>query len=146
MADATGGLRSFNATGNTDRPDEVWRLWTTPATWGDWDRGLASARLDGPFREGARGKIVDRAGRTSTFVVGEVEPGHRYGYHVALPGARLVLERTLHRDRPGQVRHDVAFRGPLALVWAVILGRGFRRQLPPTIAALLAAADPAAQR
>lgn len=140
MIDVTGGLLGFSASGRTDRPEEVWRLWTTPSTWGDWDRGLVSARIDGPFRAGARGEIVDRSGRTSTFVVDVVEPGVRYAYHVALPGARLVLRRTLDRDRPGQVRHDVTFRGPLAVVWALVLGRGFRRRLPPTVEALLAAA------
>lgn len=140
MIQIDGGSRRFGATGSTTRQSEVWRLWTTPATWADWDRGLASAHLEGPFQAGARGELVDLSGRTSEFVVDEVLTMRRCRYHVVLPGARLVLDRTL--DSPlGVVRHDVAFHGALAPVWALVLGRGFRRQLPPTLEALLAAAD-----
>lgn len=89
------------AEAGTTAPDEVWRLWTTPSTWGEWDRGLTSARLEGPFVVGARGEIVDRSGRTSTFVVVEVEQGEHATYEVRLPAARLVLRRSLtgHRFR-----------------------------------------------
>lgn len=108
---------------------------------GEWDRGLTSARLEGPFVVGARGEIVDRSGRTSTFVVVEVEQGEHATYEVRLPAARLVLRRSLTGHRSRRLRHEVTFGGPLAPVWAVVLGRGFRRQLPPTLDALVTAAE-----
>ena len=119
----------------------VWQLWTRPASWAGWDRGLRSAELVGPFRTGATGRLVDLRGRESAFVVDEVVEGRRCRYHVRLPGGRLVLTRTLGDGAPVTVRHEVAFSGPLSLVWAVVLGRGFRRQLPPTLDDLVAVAD-----
>lgn len=80
-------------------------------------------------------------GRTSRFHVTAVEPEGRCAYEVPLVGARLVLERTLDGPGPWRVRHEVAFVGPLAPVWALLLGRGFRRQLGPTVDGLLALAE-----
>jgi uncharacterized protein YndB with AHSA1/START domain len=131
-------------TASTTRPDRVWRLWTQPASWGDWDRGLTSASLDGPFGPGARGRLVDTSGRTSRFVVEEVETGRHVRVRVRLPAASLVLDRsvlTSSGDDETLVRHDVRFEGPLGPVFAVLLGRRFRRLLPPTLEALVQAAQ-----
>lgn len=139
---AVGTLRRFHASAATDVPQEVWRLWTTPATWGEWDLGLREAHLDGPFVVGAQGTVTDRGGRTSPFRVTALEPGRRCVYEVPLVGARLELERTVDTAESGSgtVRHDVAFVGPAAPVWALLLGRGFRRQLGPTVDDVLARA------
>lgn len=143
MTEVAGSLRSLTATAGTTRPDEVWRLWTTPATWGSWDGGLRSARLDGPFRPGARGEVVDRRGRRARLTVAAVDPGRRCEVHVALPGARLRLTRTLGEEVGGtaSVRHEVDVTGPLGLLWALVLGRGFRRLLGPAVDALVALAE-----
>lgn len=140
MATVEGTNRRFSATATTTHPDEVWRLWTSPATWEQWDAGLRSAHLDGPFTAGATGELVDLRGRRSTFVVTQVRPGSTCSYRVPLPGAALVLRRTVDPGS-GALRHDVAFTGLLGPVWAAALGRGFRKQIGPTVDALVAAAD-----
>lgn len=141
-ARVVGSCRHFHASAATDVPQEVWRLWTTPQTWGEWDVGLREAHLDGPFVVGSQGTVTDLGGRCSPFRVTVLESGRRCVYEVPLVAARLVLERTLHRSGPGpeQVRHDVAFVGPGAWPWALLLGRTFRRQLGPTVDGLLARA------
>jgi uncharacterized protein YndB with AHSA1/START domain len=144
VAAVTGTARAFGATASTTRPDRVWRLWTQPASWGDWDRGLTSSSLDGPFGPGARGRLVDTSGRTSRFVVEEVETGRHVRVRVRLPAASLVLDRSVLTSSGGDetlVRHDVRFEGPLGPVFAVLLGRRFRRLLPPTLEALVQAAQ-----
>jgi hypothetical protein len=146
MIEVEGGARRFFAEGSTTRADRVWQLWTNPQTWGEWDLGLRSASLTGPFAPGAVGRIVDLSGRSSRFTVEDVSPGTGYRYRVALPGARLVLTRTLRAAGADPssmvtVRHEVAFAGLLGGGWALLLGRGFRRQLGPTVERVLAAAD-----
>lgn len=144
MTTVTGTSRAFGATVATNRPDIVWRLWTEPASWGDWDRGLTSASLSGPFAPGARGQLIDTGGRTSPFVVEDVDAGRRCRIRVRLPAAALVLERSLlaSTDRAEtQVRHEVRFEGPLGPVFALLLGRRFRRLLPPTLDALVRLAE-----
>lgn len=136
-----GSWRSFWAEDQSLAPDAVWRCWTDPATWGEWDRGLSSASLDGPFTVGAVGELVDTAGRRSPFKVQQVDEGRCCRVRVRLPAAGLVLERTLEpgaNDAPWTtVRHEVRFVGPLGPVFAVVLGRRFRHLLPPTLEALV---------
>lgn len=144
MGPVTGTMTAFGATTSTTRPDRVWQLWTEPASWGDWDRGLSSASLEGPFEPGARGRLHDTSGRASPFVVEEVDGGRRCRVRVRLPAASLVLERSLlpsYAHSETLVRHDVRFAGPLGPVFAVLLGRRFRRLLPPTLDALVRRAE-----
>ncbi len=147
---ATGRPRRFGASATTVDPDRVWELWTSPGTWGRWDGGLRDARLDPPFAPGAVGTITALDGWVSAFVVEEVvdrgtdraaagsERLRRCRVGVALPGARLVLTRTLTGSR---LRHDVEFTGPLGPLWAQVLGRRFRLLLPPTVRALVDLAE-----
>lgn len=140
MVEATGSMRILAAEGLSAHPEQVWRAWTTPATWGSWDRGLRGAYGAEPFVAGARGELEDLSSRRSTFRVLEVTDGRRCVVEVPLPGARLVLIRTLLDGATAgctRLRHQVQLRGPLSLIWAVLIGRGFRRQLGPTVEALV---------
>ncbi|MEL6617152.1 MAG: SRPBCC family protein, partial [Bacteroidota bacterium] len=72
---AEGTDRAFRHTVVTDvSPEAIWRLWTDPSTWPDWDTELKSASLDGPWVEGARGRLVPLSGPSSRFEVTAVEP------------------------------------------------------------------------
>jgi hypothetical protein len=141
MATTTGTNRRFIAEATTTRPHEVWRLWTTPGSWGAWDAGLASAELEGQFDIGASGVLTDLSGRRSAFLVTEIDPVRRCAYEVRLPAATLRLVRTIGTGSPAVVRHEVCFVGPMAVVWSWLLGRAFRRQIGPTVDALVAAAE-----
>lgn len=139
MVEVTGSARRLTAEARSDRPEQVWRAWTTPTTWGSWDRGLRGAHGAQPFVAGAVGELEDLSGRRSAFRVVEVTDGRCCVVEVALPGGRLVLTRTLLGG--GRLQHQVDLRGPLSPVWGVLLGRGFRRQLEPTVVALVRFAD-----
>lgn len=137
MTPTEGSWRRFTARARCDRPDEVWHLWTTPSTWGEWDRGVRSAELTGPFATGATGTLTDLNGRRSRFTVDEVDAGRSTRWHVVLPGGRMELTRLLD---DGHVEHRVRFHGPLAPVSAATLGRRFKPLLGPTVDALLTTA------
>ena len=136
MAETRPLRRGFAAATTTQVPDEVWRRWTDPTTWGSWDQGLRSARLDHPFEPGARGVITGLDGRRSGFVVREVVPRHRVAVEVPRPGAAMTLTRTLGAGRPAPVAHAVRFTGRLGGVWSVLLGRRFRPLIGPTVDAV----------
>ncbi len=126
--------------GRVEAPDrdEVWRRWTTPATWGSWDAGLQSAEIDGPFTAGATGVITGLDGRRSAFAVVAVEPGREVRWEVPLPlRSRMALTRTL---AGGYAEHRVQFLGAGAKIWAAVLGRRFRPLMRPTMLALVSPA------
>lgn len=131
---ASGTNRRFEHTHSTtaDRA-EVWRLWTDVSSWRRWDQGLKDAALDGPFVEGAAGTIVPNAGPTTSFTITDLDPGVGYTFASKLPGSRLNVRREFVNGQSTSFRHTVWFDGPLAWLWALLVGRSFRRQLPPTM-------------
>lgn len=135
MASGTNRRFAHTATTTGSRAD-VWQLWTDVETWKRWDHGLVDAVIDGPFDDGVTGTIVPKRGRDAAFTVIDVEPDQGYVFATSLPGARLVVRRDFVHGPVTTFRHAVHFEGPLALLWASLLGRGFRRALPPTMQAL----------
>ncbi len=135
---AEGTDRSFRHTMVTTAPPEaIWRLWTDPASWHEWDTELKSATLDGPWEPGARGRLVPLAGPSARFDVTAVAP-RATAYTTNLPMAVLRLRRSWTPLAEGQiaVTHEVEFGGLMGGVFASRLGPGFRRALPPVMARL----------
>ncbi len=129
---APGTNRDFSFTVPTNAPDEVWRLWTTPSTWGSWDQGLRSASMDGEMRLGSTGQIQPLSGPASKFEVVQFDPKDAYAFVTKLPLALLKVERSFSTDRTA-FTHRVTFSGPMAFVFARMFGPGFRQALPPTM-------------
>jgi len=137
---APGRNRAFSFTLPTENPDEIWSLWTDPATWGSWDRGLKSARLEGEMRLGSKGEIEPLSGPVATFEVTEFQPNASYTFETKLPGAVLRVNRAFNADRT-EFTHTVSFVGLSAFVFASMFGPEFRKALPPTMRELKALSE-----
>ena len=132
---AVGTNSNFAFTVETTNPEGVWDLWTTPATWGSWDKGLKSARMDGQMALGSVGVIQPLRGPSSRFRVTAFDPGQSYTFETGLPGAVLRVERRFNADRTA-FTHEVTFSGLTAFAFARMFGPGFRKALPPSMRAL----------
>ena len=119
----------------------IWHLWTDPDTWGAWDGGLKQARADAPLGPGVEGIVVPQAGPEARFTIIDWQPQRSYRFATRLPLARLFVDRAVVGECPVTIRHSVWFEGLLAPLWSAILGPGFRRALPPTLARLVALAE-----
>jgi uncharacterized protein YndB with AHSA1/START domain len=110
-------------------PDAIWALWADVDRWPDWNEQIQRVEVDGELRVGAELRIKLRRGGTVRNVVTELEPGRRLTYEARFPGARSGLE---HRLRPGKRSVEVTHRryvdGPLASLWAPMLGRKRMRE------------------
>jgi hypothetical protein len=127
-AAAPNGNLSFAHRQPTSAPDAIWALWIDVEGWPRWDTALRRATLTEPIGLGARGRLVPVRGLPSRFEITQWEPRRRYAFTTALPGASLVVTRTLLPD--GRFEHAVEFLGPRAEPWARRLGPDFRRALP----------------
>lgn len=133
MSEAQGTNAEFSCT-RTVRcsPEIFWPVWTDVAAWPRWDTPLLRAKLTGAFVHGASGELVDQSQRTSQFTLTECTPLKSYAYTVRLPGSSLQVRRFITSITPSALdfQHHVRFTGPLAPLWAQVLGRSFRRVLP----------------
>lgn len=117
-------------------PAAVWDIWMDVDGWKDWDKGLAGAAADTPLTLGTAGTITALNGQASAFVVTEFDAGRAYAFATDLPLATLTVQREIIGEMPTRFRHDVTFTGPMGWAWAMLLGRGFRVALPPTMTTL----------
>ena len=145
MVLAQGSNSAFSHTIETKAsPDNIWRLWTDVSTWAAWDGGLKSASMDSAFEVGAVGKIVPLKGSVVPFMVTAATPKTSSSFVTKLPFAQLNIERSLvalPESSGTRFTHYVSFTGPLRQVWGYILGRGFRKELPKTMAKLARLAE-----
>jgi len=132
---AIGNKKVFSHTVTTTASrDAVWRLWTDTDCWNRWDLGLRSASSSARYLHAkAEGHIISCSGQRAKFKVTEWVEGEAYKFETALPLATLSVRRSFEPGPKTQFTHLVQFSGPLAALWALILGQGFRRALPPTM-------------
>ncbi len=109
-------------------PSAVWALWADAAQWPAWNPGIAHARMDGPLRLHAAARVRFRGSLAPlTFRVVEFDEGRSFTDEARLPGARLAhLHRVEARGDGALVTHRLSLAGPLADVWARLLGSRMR--------------------
>ncbi|MBC7920876.1 MAG: SRPBCC family protein [Ferruginibacter sp.] len=115
----------------TAPPEKVWRIWTDVPNWKEWDGGLQSAELLGPFQQGAKGILVPDKGPKSKFVIDVVVPNESYTFKTKLPLGTLYVKRYLTVSE-GKTRftHEVWFTGLTKGLFGKTLGKNYRMMLP----------------
>jgi uncharacterized protein YndB with AHSA1/START domain len=110
--------------------DAVWALWADPGRWAEWDPRVERAETEAPLEIGAEVKVKLRKGGTTRHRVVELDPGRTLVTEYALPGARAGHAHELMPARGGgtEVVHRLYVDGPLAGLWALMLGRKRMRE------------------
>ena len=112
-------------------PETIWNIWTDVEHWQDWDTGLQSARLDGPFELGQTGELISDKGRKVKFSISEFEAGKSYAFTMKLPLGRFTVRRTLGMETGKTAfTHDVRFSGFSGGFFGRVLGKDYMKQLP----------------
>ena len=103
----------------------IWELWENPDRWPDWNEQIERVEVeDDELRLGAKLKTKMRRGGTVRHLVTEYEPGAVLVYEASFPGARSGLEHRLREGkRSVEVTHRRYVDGPLASIWAPLIGR-----------------------
>jgi hypothetical protein len=108
------------------------------ATWPEWNADTEWVRLDGPFVEGATGVLKPKGGPKVPFVVASLTD-REFVDVSRLVGARLTFDHQIAPTAEGcRIDVRVTIRGPLARIWVLILGKGFRATLQPDLDRLVA--------
>jgi len=112
----------------------VWSAaYADASAWPAWNDALASAELLGPFAVGSRARVRFRTGLRLKFTLVEVEPERVFTDESRLPGARMGHRHELEA-LPGaagvRLTNTIYIRGPLARLWALVLGPQAEKGLP----------------
>jgi hypothetical protein len=115
--------------------EAIWdAAYADAAAWPRWNRALASARLegDGSLETGATARVRFRTGLRLRFAIVEAEAPRSFTDEAKLPGARMGHRHELEPIEGGggvRLRNTIYLDGPLARLWAPILGTSARRGL-----------------
>jgi hypothetical protein len=95
-----------------------------------WNDALASASLDGPFAVGSCARVRFRTGLRLRFTLVEVQPERVFTDESRLPGARMGHRHALEPLDDGvRLVNTIYIDGPLARLWALVLGPPAKRGL-----------------
>lgn len=110
----------------------VWSAaYADASAWPAWNDALASASLDEPFAVGSRARVRFRTGLRLRFTLVEVDDERAFTDESRLPGARMGHRHELQPTADGvRLVNTIYIRGPLARLWAPILGPQAKKGLP----------------
>ena len=111
----------------------IWeRAYADASAWPRWNPEIADARLAQPLALGATARIRFRNGARMRFRVVEHEHGRLFTDEARLPLARMGHRHLLEPLADGRTRllNTIYIRGPLAGLWARLLGAKAAAALP----------------
>jgi hypothetical protein len=112
-------------------PEAIWKVWTDVERWSHWDTELRDAYLKGAFVLGTFGQLTPKRGRATQFQITQLTAEQSYTFMIALPFCTMSVYRFLSNDSEGvYFTHEVTFRGILAFLFGLLLGRRFQAVLP----------------
>jgi hypothetical protein len=99
---------------------DVWSLWSNPARWPEYDRGIVWATLDGQFVAGAKVRLKPKGGPKSWLEIVSAEPEQGFSTLAKLPLAKLRFAHALSDGADGKTRitSTITVTGPLSKVFA----------------------------
>jgi hypothetical protein len=127
---------------STAAPQAFFEKWVDHDTWPTWSPDTEWVRVDGPVRTGTTGVLKPQGGPKVRFTISGCEPGREYTDTTKLPGATLVFRHTAAVTSDGTDLHVlVTIDGPLARLWAVVMGKGFRESAQADLDRLVAVVE-----
>ena len=121
--------------------DAIWALYADVTAWLQWDRGLVSVTIDGPFAAGTSGTLEPIGQDPLPFTLTEATPGVGFTDETPIPGAIL---RFIHRLEPAgngtRITHRLEIDGPAADAIGPTLGPAITADFAEAVEALAALA------
>lgn len=124
------------------KPAAIFALWADIDNWADHDDGIEWAKLTDKFVPGGHYAIKPKGGPKVKADILIVEPNQRFVDVSHLPGAKLRFDHSIAQTNNGtSVTIIMTLNGPLAWLWAKMLGKNQQADLEKSTAQLLAKAE-----
>jgi hypothetical protein len=124
-------------------PEALWRLWSQPSTWPDWNPDVESISLDGPFASGATGRMRTKRGGEHPIRLEEVADGRSFQLETAaLPGTRFHFRCEIApRGGGSRISQAISMSGPLGGLFSAMMGAKIAQSFEPILKGLAAKAE-----
>ncbi len=120
----------------------VWSIWQDVQNWNTWDPGIEYATLNGPFEAGIKGTLKPKGGPLVHTCLTHVEPMKMFVDESKLPLAKIIVTHTMRRAEDKiYVTHQIEMKGMLAFLFAYLIGRNMKKNLPHEMMAMIKKAE-----
>ena len=126
----------------TASPESIWKIWEDVSNWNTWDHGIEFSTINGPFQAGTTGTLKPKGGPLVHTTLTQVEPMRMFVDEARLPLTRIVVSHsmTVSGGRT-YVTHHIEMRGLLSCVFALLIGRNMKKNLPQEMLAMIRKAE-----
>lgn len=133
--------QATNTAMSTGSRAEIFARYRSTSTWQEWDDGVKSVSLSGPFQAGTTGTLTPSSGPKARITLSEVVEDRGFTTVTRLPGATMTFVHTLEDTHDGRtgITHTLTISGPMTFLFAIVVGRAIARDLPRTVQTLAAA-------
>jgi uncharacterized protein YndB with AHSA1/START domain len=129
----------------TASPSRVWSIWRDPNNWNKWNTGIRDCAMDGPLANGATACMVTNRGTKHRVTFANVDDGR--GFQLSMGGPPLTtftFTCDVEPDGTGsRISQSITFSGPLAFLFAPMLGKQLAGHFVPVLEGLAQAAEKA---
>lgn len=123
-------------------PEDIWQIWQDVKNWNTWDYGIEYSNINGPFAEGAKGVLKPKGGPLVHTQLTCVEPFKKFVDESKLFLARIVVSHYLAQSAGKTlVTHQIEMKGPLAFLFAYLIGRTMKKNLPQEMETMVKKAE-----
>lgn len=123
-------------------PEDIWELWQDVANWNKWDGGVEYSTIDGPFVEGMTGTLKIKGGSLVRTTLTRVEPMKMFVEESKVFWTRIIVSHYLTESGgKTDVTHQIEMTGPLAFVFARLIGPSMKRNLVQGMEAMVKEAE-----
>lgn len=127
-------------------PDAVWRIWSQPESWPEWNPDVEMVKLDGPFGPGATGTMRTKRGGTHPIRFESVDEGRWFQLATAaMPGTMFHFRCAITPSGGGsRISQSITMSGPLGGLFSAMMGKKIAQSFEPILRGLKHKAEGAA--
>ncbi|CAM3582383.1 hypothetical protein DFO69_3376 [Bacillus subtilis] len=119
--------------------EEIWNHYQETDTWNQWDAGIASVSLRGPFQNGTEGTLLQQ-GNTVPFWLEQVEKHRSFSVMANMSHTNVKIEfsHVLQKQKEGlHITHGIVLEGAEAKKWGEIIGHELSKDIPAAVSRLV---------
>lgn len=109
----------------------VWQVLSDVSNWSKWDKDTEYSSINGPFSTGTIGEWKTQGSPMLQTKLTKVEPIKQFDIEIKLTLARVISSHVLTESKgKTTVTFETEIRGPLAFIWALLIGRSIKKKTP----------------
>lgn len=122
--------------------EQIWAQWADIEGWPNWDENLAWVTSEGPLESGTFARLKPKGAREVAFEFQKVDAPNSFVDVTLLPKATMVMEHRIEEaDGKRVIFQSVSFTGPMGRIFAFVIGRGMKRDMPVAMRKLISLAE-----